>query len=137
MQNDTVIPIFTADKSAANKSEKMNGGEDDEEATIDFYYFPPSPPCRSVLLLARTLGIEFNLKLVNILEGEQMSPEYVKRPIVFQHQPPDPESAEKVEEALGYLNAFLDNHPWVAGPYMTVADFAVVATVATAKAGFF
>ncbi|KAI4460156.1 glutathione s transferase d10 isoform a-related [Holotrichia oblita] len=56
------------------------------------------------------------------------------RPIVFQHQPPDPESAEKVEEALGYLNAFLDNHPWVAGPYMTVADFAVVATVATAKA---
>ncbi|KAI4460119.1 glutathione s transferase d10 isoform a-related [Holotrichia oblita] len=101
------------------------------------FIISPSPPCRSVLLLARTLGIEFNLKLVNILEGEQMSPEYVKRPIVFQHQPPDPESAEKVEEALGYLNAFLDNQPWVAGPYMTVADFAVVATVATAKAGFF
>ncbi|KAK9704472.1 hypothetical protein QE152_g27837 [Popillia japonica] len=81
MQNDTVIPIFTADKSAANNTEKMNGGEDDEQGTIDFYYFPPSPPCRSVIsvmLLARTLGIELNLKLVNVLEGEQMNPEYLK-----------------------------------------------------------
>lgn len=103
MQNDTVIPIFTADKrylpisltiflfllmhqvcfyfvfcSAANNTEKMNGGEDDEQGTIDFYYFPPSPPCRSVMLLARTLGIELNLKLVNVLEGEQMNPEYLK-----------------------------------------------------------
>ncbi|KAK9717680.1 Glutathione S-transferase, C-terminal domain [Popillia japonica] len=55
-------------------------------------------------------------------------------PIVFQHQPPDPDKAEKVEEALGHLNAFLDKHPWVAGPYMTVADFAIAATIATAKA---
>lgn len=56
---------------------------------------------------------------------------------MFQHQPPDPDKAEKVEEALGHLNAFLDKHPWVAGPYMTVADFAIAATIATAKVSEF
>ncbi|KAH8414514.1 hypothetical protein KR215_007877 [Drosophila sulfurigaster] len=41
------------------------------------YYLPPSPPCRSILLLAKMLGLEFELKIVNILEGEQLKPEFV------------------------------------------------------------
>ena len=45
---------------------------------MDLYYFPPSPPCRSVLLLAKRLGIEFNLKTVNVLAGEHQTPEFIK-----------------------------------------------------------
>jgi glutathione S-transferase len=45
---------------------------------MDFYYLPPSPPCRAVLLLAKRLGIEFNLKTINILAGEQLTPEFIK-----------------------------------------------------------
>ncbi|XP_076678499.1 glutathione S-transferase D1-like [Andrena cerasifolii] len=45
---------------------------------IDFYYFPPSPPCRSVLLLAKAVGVHLNMKSVNVLKGESMKPEYVK-----------------------------------------------------------
>lgn len=45
---------------------------------IDLYYFPPSPPCRSVLMLGKALGINFNLKTVNIMNGEQMTAEFLK-----------------------------------------------------------
>ncbi|XP_032680520.1 glutathione S-transferase 1-1-like [Odontomachus brunneus] len=45
---------------------------------IDCYYLPPSPPCRSVLLLAKALGVHFNFKIVNVLKGEHMSPEFLQ-----------------------------------------------------------
>ncbi|XP_065157700.1 glutathione S-transferase 1-like isoform X2 [Atheta coriaria] len=48
------------------------------ENSIDMYYFPASPPTRAVLMLARALGLMMNLKLVNIMEGEQMKPEFLK-----------------------------------------------------------
>jgi len=41
------------------------------------YYLPPSPPCRSILLLAKMLDLDFELKIVNILEGEQLKPDFV------------------------------------------------------------
>lgn len=45
--------------------------------TPTLYYLPPSPPCRSILLLAKMLGLDFELKIVNILEGEQLKPDFV------------------------------------------------------------
>jgi len=45
---------------------------------MDLYYFPPSPPCRAVLLLAKRMGIDFNLKTTNILAGEHLTPEFIK-----------------------------------------------------------
>ncbi|KAH8414257.1 hypothetical protein KR215_001519 [Drosophila sulfurigaster] len=45
---------------------------------MDFYYAPPSGPCRAVLMAAKTLGIELNKKQLNLLEGEQLKPEFVK-----------------------------------------------------------
>lgn len=45
---------------------------------MNFYYLPPSPPCRGVLLLARILGIDFNLKTLNILEGEHMKKDFLE-----------------------------------------------------------
>ncbi|GAB1866632.1 Glutathione S-transferase 1, isoform D [Camponotus japonicus] len=45
---------------------------------IDCYYLPPSPPCRTVMLLAKALGIHFNIKIINVLNGEQMNPEFLQ-----------------------------------------------------------
>ncbi|XP_073817832.1 glutathione S transferase D11 isoform X4 [Musca autumnalis] len=42
------------------------------------YYLPPSPPCRSILLLAKMLDLELDLKIINILQGEQMKPEFLE-----------------------------------------------------------
>nr|WEU54063.1 glutathione s-transferase delta-2 [Protohermes costalis] len=168
---------------------------------IDIYYFPPSPPCRSVLMVGKALGIKFNLKNLNVLEGEHMSPDFVKinpqhtiptindngliiwesRPIMsylvdmygkddslYPKDPqqrvvvdqrlyfdmgtlyqrfvdyffpviaagatPDPVKKDRVEEALQFLEQFLENTDWVAGNQMTIADIAIVVTIATAEA---
>lgn len=45
---------------------------------IDFYYTPGSPPCRSVLLTAKALGLELNLKTLDLHHGEHMKPEFLK-----------------------------------------------------------
>lgn len=41
------------------------------------YYLPPSAPCRAVLLLGRLINIDFNLKELNIMEGEHLNPDFV------------------------------------------------------------
>lgn len=46
--------------------------------TIDFYYTPGSSPCRAVLLAAKSLGLELNLKLVDLHHGEHLKPEFLK-----------------------------------------------------------
>ncbi|KAH8306487.1 hypothetical protein KR018_012675, partial [Drosophila ironensis] len=48
------------------------------KANMDFYYMPGSGGCRTVLMVAKALGLELNKKLVNTLEGEQLKPEFVK-----------------------------------------------------------
>lgn len=44
---------------------------------IDLYYLPGSAPCRTVLMAAKALGVELNLKLVNLMEGDHLKPEYL------------------------------------------------------------
>lgn len=46
--------------------------------TIDLYYMALSPPCRSIIMLAKTIGIELNLKKVDLFAGEHMKPEFLK-----------------------------------------------------------
>jgi glutathione S-transferase len=46
--------------------------------TIDFYYILASPPCRSVLLLAKALKIDLNLKEIDLRKGENKTPEFLK-----------------------------------------------------------
>lgn len=41
------------------------------------YYMPPSPPCRSILLLAKMLNVNLELKVVNILQGDNLKSEFV------------------------------------------------------------
>jgi len=45
---------------------------------IDLYYLPASSPCRSVLLAARAVGVDLNLKLTNLMDGAHLTPEYLK-----------------------------------------------------------
>ncbi|XP_078053378.1 glutathione S-transferase D1-like [Augochlora pura] len=46
--------------------------------TIDFYHTPGSAPCRAVALTAAAVGVPLNPKLVNLMAGEQMKPEFLK-----------------------------------------------------------
>ncbi|CAB3364247.1 Hypothetical predicted protein [Cloeon dipterum] len=45
---------------------------------IDFYYIPGSAPCRAVLLAAKAVGVELNLKLTDLMAGEHLKPEFIK-----------------------------------------------------------
>jgi len=45
---------------------------------IDLYYFPESAFCRSTMMVARVLGLEVNLKFVDLLTDEQMTPAFLK-----------------------------------------------------------
>lgn len=42
------------------------------------YYTTISSPSRSVLLTANLLGVELNLKTVNLLEFEHLKPDFIK-----------------------------------------------------------
>ena len=46
--------------------------------SIDLYHMDASAPCRSVRLTAKMLGVELNLKVLNLMAGEQMAPEFIK-----------------------------------------------------------
>ncbi|XP_022208487.1 glutathione S-transferase 1-1-like [Drosophila obscura] len=46
---------------------------------MDFYYRPGSAPCRSVLMTAKAIGVEFDKKIIlNTRAGDQFKPEYLK-----------------------------------------------------------
>lgn len=46
--------------------------------SLDFYYVPGSGPCRAVLMTAKALGVELNLKHTSLKDGEHLKPEFVK-----------------------------------------------------------
>ncbi|KAL5283275.1 GstD1.2 family protein [Megaselia abdita] len=46
--------------------------------TIDFYYLSVSAPCRSILMTAKAIGVELNLKKLNLKNGEHLKPEFIK-----------------------------------------------------------
>ncbi|KAM7359481.1 uncharacterized protein ACRADG_013004 [Cochliomyia hominivorax] len=165
---------------------------------MDFYYLPGSAPCRSIIMLAKALGIELNKKYLNLQAGEHLKPEFVKinpqhtiptlvdgdfvlwesrailvylvekyaktdslfpkcpkkqaiinqrlyfdmgtlyksfadyyYPQLFAKAPADPEMFKKMEAAFDFLNTFLEGHEYAAGDTLTVADFALLATVST------
>lgn len=42
------------------------------------YYIDLSPPSRSVLLTAAAIGVELELRVIDLLGGEHLKPEFVK-----------------------------------------------------------
>lgn len=46
---------------------------------INLYHFAPSPPARAALLAARAVGIDVELKIIDLFKKEQLSsPELLK-----------------------------------------------------------
>lgn len=45
---------------------------------IDLYHIPASAPCRAVRLAAAAVGVDLNLKMVDLMAGEQLKPEFIK-----------------------------------------------------------
>jgi len=45
---------------------------------IDMYLTPVSGPCRAVLMTLKYIGLDVNEKLVDIMAGEQLKPEFIK-----------------------------------------------------------
>ena len=50
---------------------------------------------------------------------------------MFRGEKLDPEKLEKLKEAFGYLNTYLDGHRFAVGNSITIADHALVASVST------
>lgn len=42
------------------------------------HYLPQSAPCRAVLLLGKLLNIDFDLRFVDLLNGEHLKPEFIE-----------------------------------------------------------
>ncbi|XP_063545142.1 glutathione S-transferase 1-1-like [Cydia strobilella] len=167
----------------------------------DLYYVPGSAPCRTVLLAAKALNVNLNLKLVDLHHGEQLKPEYLKLnpqhtvptlvddglslwesraiitylankygkgstlypeepraralvdqrlyfdigtlyqrfadyfyPQIFGGAPADQGKLQKIEEALKFLDTFLEGQKYVAGPNLTLADLSLIASVSSFEA---
>ncbi|KAA0199744.1 Glutathione-S-transferase Epsilon 3 [Hyalella azteca] len=169
-------------------------------APIDFYHSPFSPPSRACLLTARQLGLDINIKELNLLKGEQLNPEFTQlnpehtvptivdgdhvlwesraictylamqygkgdwlypeepkararvdralmfdmgtlsarfenyvMPVVFQGKKPDPEALKRLQEAVKWLDNFLEGCRYCAALHITVADHRLAATVETIR----
>lgn len=50
----------------------------DFKMPIDLYQFTGSSPCRAVCLAAAAIGVDINLKDVNVLIGDHFTPEFLK-----------------------------------------------------------
>ncbi|XP_076057786.1 glutathione S-transferase 1-like [Oratosquilla oratoria] len=44
---------------------------------MDLYYMDVSAPCRSVMLVAKVVGVDLNMKKLDLFAGEQMKPEFL------------------------------------------------------------
>ncbi|KAL7637602.1 UNVERIFIED_CONTAM: hypothetical protein RMT77_012331 [Armadillidium vulgare] len=53
------------------------------------------------------------------------------QPIVFKGEEPDTEKSRLVHEALEWLDRFIEGHDFVVGNKLTVADYALIASVST------
>lgn len=49
------------------------------------YSVDTSPPCRSVLMLAKAIGLSFDVKTINLSEGDQLKPEFLKVSYIFSY----------------------------------------------------
>nr|XP_029724733.1 glutathione S-transferase 1-like [Aedes albopictus] len=52
-------------------------------------------------------------------------------PQIFAKQPANPDNFKKMEEAVGFLNTFLEGHQYAAGDDLTIADLSLAASAAT------
>uniref|UniRef100_A0A0N7ZPQ5 Glutathione S-transferase 1-1 n=1 Tax=Daphnia magna TaxID=35525 RepID=A0A0N7ZPQ5_9CRUS len=44
---------------------------------IDLYHMEASAPCRAVVMTAKMIGVELNIKMTNLMAGDHMKPEFL------------------------------------------------------------
>lgn len=44
----------------------------------NLYIMKPSPAVRAVLITAKAIGVDLNLKVLDFMKGEHLTPEYLK-----------------------------------------------------------
>ncbi|XP_058062026.1 glutathione S-transferase 1-1-like [Anopheles bellator] len=165
---------------------------------MDLYYLPLSAPCQSVMLVAKALNVQLNLKELDLFAGEHLKPEFLKLnpqhtiptlvdndvvlwesraivtylcekygkndkyyprdakkramvnqrlffdmgtlyqrfsqafyPAIMRGEEVDPELVAKLDEALEFLEVFLEKTSFVAGDNLTIADMCVLASITT------
>nr|AEV23882.1 glutathione S transferase class theta [Blattella germanica] len=172
---------------------------------IDLYYILGSPPCRSVMMLAKALDVKLNLKNTDLSKGEHQTPAFLKLnaqhtiptindnglaigesrailcylanqygkddslypkdpkkraivdqrlyfdmgslyqgfvnyylvPIMNTGKHGDPIHLEKLKDSFNVLDKILAGQTWTAGNSITIADYAIVVSVASVEvAGF-
>ncbi|XP_041674861.1 LOW QUALITY PROTEIN: glutathione S-transferase D4-like [Drosophila eugracilis] len=64
--------------------ENWQGAQDVKRHTVialsemDFYYSPRGSGCRTVIMVAKAVGVELNKKQLRLTEGEHLKPEFIK-----------------------------------------------------------
>merc|ERR1711913_250957 len=125
-------------------------------APIEIYGMQLSAPCRMVEMTAEMLGLEYEFKIVDLMAGEHMKPEYLA--LNPQHNIPcvkdgefvgnesravaaylaakyGKDEADKLTEVLGWVDGFVAGDKFCAGTsQITIADIAFLATYSTLKA---
>jgi glutathione S-transferase len=48
------------------------------QMVLTLYHCPPSYPSRAAFMVARAVGVDITVKTINLLEGEHLSPEFIK-----------------------------------------------------------
>merc|ERR1711872_1070499 len=107
-------------------------------APIEVYGMPLSAPCRIVNMTAECLGLEYNFKVVDLMAGEHMKPEFLA--LNPMHNIPTMVDGDFVMNESRAIAAYLvnkygkDDKLSAGNDEMTIGDLALVATYSTLKA---
>jgi glutathione S-transferase len=72
--------------------------------------------------------------IYNFTRGNKLNvPFSVQRPILFEGAEPDPANYSKLELGFETFDKYLEDQAWAAGDHLTIADFALVASVSTVE----
>lgn len=93
-----------------------------EKYAADDALYPRDPQRRAVV----NQRLYFDMGTLNKAFGDYFFP-------MMRKQPVDPEQYKGIETAFEYLDGFLEGHPFVAGDFLSVADFMCGSTVAMFK----
>ncbi|EDV94571.1 glutathione S-transferase D1 [Drosophila grimshawi] len=92
-----------------------------EKYAKDDALYPKDPKGRAVV----NQRLFFDVGTLYKSFADYFYPQFTKK------QPADPELLKKLQEAVGFLNAFLEGQQYVAGDRLTIADISILATVST------
>ncbi|KAI4480345.1 hypothetical protein M0804_010343 [Polistes exclamans] len=99
---------------------------------ITLYSTILSPPCRAVLMVGAAVGIDFDVKEINLLNDDHRKEDFVKKPIFLGSETKVPnELLEEAKEGLEIFDKLLEGKQWLVGDSYTIADICCVSTVSS------